>query len=163
MRKYFMLIGFVLVFAGCSADLAQRCAEQFPCRDSVIVKQKVLHDTIQLGPWWIAETDSVPCPPSDTGIMLILIDTVFVPKFIKIVEWRYKDTCIVQHDSAREAYLKQIIAQLQTDLKERENDVQKALRKAEKGKPYKWISWLLILALVALLGYIVTRSLKFKL
>lgn len=161
--SYFLgVFNLVIMSFGCSADLAQRCAEQFPCRDSVVVTQQIRIDTAYAGPWMFVDTDTVPCPPSDSGTLIVRRDTIRIPVQKTVFKYEYLDTCHITSNTAYEAQLQQKINQLSKELKARQNEVNRERERVAASRAYKWISWLLIAALVAALGYIITRSLKFR-
>jgi hypothetical protein len=75
----FGLIGLVIcLVSACGVPankLASTCAEQYPCKDSLVVKQVTKTDTLELWSTYI-ELDTIDCPPSKDGVTLIEPDTV---------------------------------------------------------------------------------------
>lgn len=145
-----LVFGFI-GFLGCSPELAQRCAEAFPCRDSLVIEERIVTDTITAGPWMFVHTDTVPCPPSDTPSVVIRLDTVRFPVIRHAVEFRYIDTSKVVVDVSQQTALRQRILDLEHELKA-------ARHAASSARPYKTIAWLLILAVSSALAFIVIKS-----
>lgn len=153
MKSVFILyLGFIVMCTGCSS-LAKRCAQLYPCRDSIVVNTKTIHDSIPIGPWLFTVVDSVPCNP-DTIIRYQKYErTITVPE--RIVKFKYlvQDTCFIRVDAAQADLLKH-----QNDTLRRQ--LEKAMAKANKIGPWRFISMFLILLLIASGTYIIRKSLK---
>lgn len=98
-------------------------------------------------------TDTVPCPPSEEPGIVIRRDTIRIPVVRTAVEFRYIDTSKVVIDVAAQTALRQRILDLESQLAN-------AIHAGSANKPYKNIAWLLILAIIAALAFIVTKTLK---
>ncbi|HMN89788.1 MAG TPA: hypothetical protein PKD70_11185 [Saprospiraceae bacterium] len=142
-----------LFIIGChSADLAQRCAANFPCADSVIVVNRIRVDTVSSGPWFFVHTDTVPCPASDSVTIIIRRDTSFVPVQKKIVQFEYVDTCYKYRNTAYEALLAKEIEALNKQLNEKTREVNKARERMATARVYRGITWFLVLAMIGLIA-----------
>jgi hypothetical protein len=147
-----LVLGHIFLL-GCSPELARRCAEAFPCRDSLVIQEHIVHDTVTAGPWMFVHTDTVPCPPSEEPGIVIRRDTIRIPVVRTAVEFRYIDTSKVVVDVAAQTALRERILELESLLSS-------AKHTASAARPYKSIAWLLILAIIAALAFIVTKTLK---
>lgn len=156
MTRYSIYLFIIIVsccFAGCSADLAQRCASLYPCRDSIIVSEKIIHDSIPVGPWWLTVSDSVKCPVDTVERWQTFTKTITVP--VRKVEFKYlvRDTCFLRIDEAA-------ISQLQATNSDLRRQLEKEKVKAAKVGPWRLVSIILISLLVLALAYIIGKMLK---
>lgn len=155
---FIMIVIVILLFVFSSCDpakkattymqthkdkLAELCAENFPVKDSIIVRDSVSFDTIY-------NTDIF----FDTTVVK---DTVRITKYLPgktVIKTVRKDSIIVRRDMANESHL---INQLSASVKESgklklERDNLQAFKDSMKGKVHiPW--WILALAGVALTGW----------
>jgi len=118
--------------------LASICADRFPSRDSIIIKDSVTTDTLLLGEY-IFDTIRVN-------------DTIVITKKVPVVKTRYKTQIVYRQDKAKaEAIALQLDACNNefADMSLGVLETQKALDKAKKdAKFYFW--WLLVVILCSL-------------
>ena len=114
--------------------LASICADRFPSRDSIIVKDSVTTDTLLLGEY-IFDTIRVN-------------DTIVITKKVPVVKTRYKTQIVYRQDNAKaEAIALQLeacnneFAEISLGMLE----TQKALNQAKKdAKFYFWWLWIVV-------------------
>ncbi len=155
--KHFIIIVLALGALSCSTskDLAKICAEAYPCQGSMFVRDTIIHDTVEVGGWWTTITDSVPCPPSDTQVIVTAPRRVLVPVTKVAVTYQVRDTCYVRQDLAK-------LTALNNEIRTLKDLLNKSEQRVAGARPYKWITWGLLLLIVALLGYIITKAIKQK-
>jgi len=153
----YLVIALAIAATACNTnkDLARRCAEAYPCQDSLIIQDTTIHDTIAIGPLWATVQDTVVCPPSDTVTISSAPRQVLIPVTRVAIEYQVRDTCYIRTDAANEAALQNEIATLRDQLETAE-------QRLASARPYKYITWGLLALLVALLAYVITKALKNK-
>lgn len=115
-------------------DLAKKCAELFPPRDSVRIDTIVATDTLIIPDTWIEVIDTTDCPPSDTATVKIKTILVPVPGDTIRIEIPVIDTNIIfMPDSAMIWYLESQITKLK-----KENT------KLESKLGNRWPVWILV-------------------
>jgi hypothetical protein len=102
----FALAAFALLVASCNPNtkLAQKCAEQYPCKDSLVIWEVSVLDTVELWDTYM-ETDTIECPPSREGVTLIDYDTVFLKGHKVVITRTVKDSTHWRIDQAHIASL----------------------------------------------------------
>jgi outer membrane murein-binding lipoprotein Lpp len=153
-----ILAAFLLTSCGTTArklTLAERCAKEYPCADTVIVVERTQTDTLYLAGYDQIDTVSVPCPPNLTDTVLVsVVREVRIPGRVVPVTTIVRDTVTARIDSAlRVAY-----AELNAAYQQLEKDAAQAktqLREARRSGGRSWWPWLLVGVLVALVAYLV--------
>jgi hypothetical protein len=95
-------IALALLIASCGVskkDLAKACAEQYPCKDSLVVKETTKTDTLELWDTYV-ETDTIECPPSKEGVTLIDTDTVYLKGHKVVITRTVMDSTWYRTDQA---------------------------------------------------------------
>jgi len=157
--EIFLVSVLLFIFAGCGTTarkltLAERCAQEYPCRDSTIILEHVLTDTLYLAGYDQIDTVQVPCPPNLTDtVMVSVVREVRIPGKVIPVTIVQRDTVTARIDSAlRAAY-----AELNAAYTQLEKDAQQAktaLKEARRSSGRSWWPWLLVGALVVLIYYL---------
>lgn len=114
--------------------LAQICADRFPSRDSVIVKDSLITDTLLLGEY-IFDTARVN-------------DTVYVIKQVPIVKVKVRTRTVVVTDKAKVDALQKELDKCRQDLavaNSKWGEAIKELQLAQKSAKYRlWWLWIVI-------------------
>lgn len=124
-----------------AAKLASKCAEQFPCKDSLVVRQVTKTDTLEITDTYI-EYDTIDCPPSKDGVTLIDVDTVYIKGKKIVITRTVTDSTFWRIDQAQMASLAQEIEGLQ---QQRDNltaklaACQTVAGEASSGLPWWWL------------------------
>jgi hypothetical protein len=104
----FGLLAFVIcLVSACGVPankLASTCAEQYPCKDSLVVKKVTKTDTLELWDTYV-EHDTIECPPSKDGVTLIETDTVYLKGHKVIITRTVRDSTWWRIDQAHIAAL----------------------------------------------------------
>lgn len=152
-----LVAALILTSCGTTArklTLAERCAQEYPCRDTTVVLERVHTDTLFLAGYDQVDTVSVPCPPGLPDTVLVsVIREVRIPGKVIPVTVIHRDTVTARIDSAlRVAYaeLNAAYAQLEKDA----TQAKSALREARRTTGRNWWPWLLVGVLSALVIYL---------
>jgi hypothetical protein len=143
----FALAAFAILLFGCNpnAKLAQKCAEQYPCEDSLTVREITRTDTVELTDTYIEYLDTTICPPSANGVTVIDIDTVRVPGRKVVITRTVMDSTWYRLDQAA-------LAVMQQDLDEADKAIaklitEKAVVQAKLKASKKRFGWALGIAI----------------
>jgi hypothetical protein len=116
MKEVYKLIVIVmaLVLVSCASqrDLAQECAEKYPPKDSTIIKERVVTDSVYIK----GDTVEVDCPPvvvtdPATGVVTITPIKKKTKCPDKNIEYKYvvKDTVVYRENTAKVIHLESVI------------------------------------------------------
>lgn len=147
---------FILVLNGCKAPTAAECAQLYPCRDSLVVNERVEWDTIDYMGTYVQYIDTTICPPASQPSTII--DTLRVPvpgKRIPI-ERLVKDSTWYRRDSAQ---IISMMAALDNEIKARQQ-AETELLACQAGGGGKTPWWVALLA--AVLGFFINKYLPKK-
>jgi hypothetical protein len=136
----------LLLLPGCipPGKLPARCAEDFPCRDSTIIRERLVQDTVYFPEYAFEYIDTTKCPPGLTDTLVIVKEkAITVPAKTVTVTLPCRDSLIYIRDTALEALLKE-------QLSDADKERLKLQRKADRQGAWKWA--FIILALVLGLG-----------
>jgi hypothetical protein len=159
----FSLALAVLLLGSCGirpSELAKECAEQYPCKDSLSVRELTKTDTLELWDTYI-ELDTIDCPPSKEGVTLIDYDTVYLKGHKVIITRTVQDSTWYRLDQAALTALHQDLDQ--ADVAIAKLITEKAVADAKAKSAKSWNRWLLIglfgfLALLVLLLVVRRKS-----
>ena len=117
-----------------SGRLASICADRFPSRDSIIVKDSVTTDTLLLGEY-IFDT-------------IRINDTIVITKKVPVVKTRYKTQIVYRQDNAKAEAIALQLEACNNEFSEMSLgmlETQKALDQAKKdAKFYFWWLWIVV-------------------
>lgn len=163
MKNYlFILIIGAVVISGCSTtkrvqSLAQKCAEQFPCIDTLEIYYDTITAFIAVPSTEVIDTVVVPCPPGHPDTILIsTVKTVKIPARTIRVEVPRVDTVRSNIDQAlRQAY---VDLKRQYEINKAELDVYKKTRPARPSAWGRIFPWLALIAAVILLVLVIKKK-----
>jgi hypothetical protein len=92
------------------SELAKECAEQYPCKDSLVVVETTKTDTFELWDTYV-EIDTIDCPPSTNGVTLIDTDTVYLKGHKVVITRTVRDSTWYRTDQAALAAMQQDLDQ----------------------------------------------------
>lgn len=113
MRKFndtdYGLIGFItvmilmLLLSSCNKELklAKKCAELFPVKDSLVIEERIITDTLMIPDTWVEYLDTTICLPDMDTVIIIKPVIKKVPGRAVLTERIVFDTIIIQESSAR--------------------------------------------------------------
>lgn len=152
MRGITILI-VILAMSGCMSEkkLAQKCADRYHVKDSMVITSEVLRDTIMVEMADIVILDTVVCPASE------IADTIVVEKVIPgqnntvVVERIVKDTVVLRENTAKVAYLNKVVI-------EKDEEIKTLKEKSSKSKErYRIVIAALITLIVSTVGLVVKK------
>lgn len=115
--------------------LAQICADRFPSRDSIIVKDSIIVDTFLLGEY-IFDTIRVN-------------DTIVITKHIPVIKTKIKTQIVYRQDNAKVEALQKELDKCRQDLaiaNGKYGDAIKDLQSAQKlAKQWFWWLWIVVI------------------
>ena len=144
------------LLAGCSApgpSLAELCATNYPCKDTVYVEKRTIVDTFYLDGAIIEVAEEVDCPPSDSGATVTKVIEVEVPGRTIIREVTVLDTNRCKKDSALIAHLREQVAAKNEAIRKMRQENLKPNNLLPKGLP--WWVYVLTALLTAGAGWFV--------
>ncbi len=144
----FALAALALLMASCNNanKLAQKCAEQYPCKDSLTVRETTRTDTVELTDTYIEYIDTTVCPPSTNGVTLIDTDTVWLKGQKIVITRTVRDSTWWRLDQAA-------LAAMQQDLEQADAAIaklitEKAVVEAKLKTAHKHNCWLWVVCVV---------------
>lgn len=158
--KYLVLISAIAaLFASCSTSkrltLAEKCAQAYPCRDSIVIVPRTYTDTIMLAGYDDTVTVSVPCPPNLTDTLHFpVIRTIHTSAKYIPIKITVQDTVTARLDSAlRVAYAELQLKYLDVSNQAAQYQIQR--NEARKSQGRSWWPWVLVGILSAAILYLV--------
>lgn len=146
MNKNMILVALIFIIASCNpeARLAKKCAERFPVRDSITVKERRITDTLILPDYWVEYLDTTICPPGmDTTVLVKTIEKR-IPGRVHFIERIQYDTIRVKENTAKLFSLNYTIDSLDKALLKSQSVLE---RKTGRAKALNWAFIIIIAAL----------------
>lgn len=156
-----MALMAALLLQSCISNrkLAQRCADAFPVRDTIIYIDHYLSDTVYIPGFDQLDTLFVPCPPNEPDTLIKqVIRRVQAPGKIIRVQKIVRDTVKLDIDSAIRAANAELRVKLD-ELRAQNKIATAKLNESRRGRGV-WFPWLLVGALVALILWLTFRKKK---
>jgi hypothetical protein len=124
--------------------LPQRCADQFPCRDSLILRDRWVHDTITFPDYQFEYIDTTHCPPNLVDTLLIIKERIrTVPGPVVAITVPCQDSIIYRRDTALETLLKE-------QLSAGDATIRSLQRKADRLSAWRWVACALLVGWILL-------------
>lgn len=137
----FGICAAIVMFSACgvpASKLASTCAELYPCKDSLVVKETTRTDTLEILDTYVEYLDTTECPPSANGVTVIDIDTVRVPGGKVVITRTVQDSTWYRIDQAHNASLVQQLADAQQERDAARSQLAACDPKAA-GLPWWWL------------------------
>ena len=159
-NSIFLLLLVASMLSSCSTSkrmqtLAQKCAEEFPCVDTLEIYYDTVFVAVDVPPIEVIDTVQTPCPPNlpDTTV-IYAVRTVKIPGRTITVEVPKVDTVRVGIDQAlRQAYV---------DLKHQYEIKEAELTAYKKARPARASVWARIFPWIALVASVIVLVLVIK-
>lgn len=156
MRYLLILLSsqLLIFFPGCipPGKLPQRCSDLFPCRDSTIIRERIVQDTVYFPEYGFEYIDTTKCPPGLVDTLVIVKEkTVTIPARTVTVTLPCQDSIIYIRDTALEAMLKE-------QLGDANELINKARRKADRQAAWKWAFFGLLLVVGIGIGFLLRKK-----
>lgn len=155
---FIIIAGFFLASCGATRNkmtLAEKCATQYPCRDTTIFVDRVHTDTLIIPGLDQVDTVIVACPPNLTDTLrLTVFREVKTPARFVPVKVTFRDTITAKLDSALRVANMELhakYAQLQSEIAVSKSKLQEARRASGRAL---W-HWIIVGLLAALIVYLV--------
>ena len=142
------VIVLMLVFQSCSSSkqLAKKCAERFPVKDSTIIIEKIDTTYVTVK----GDTIKVPCKDGDS---IVYVKAVCPPKKVATVT-KYKEKIVYQENTGKVEHLQNVILDLNKELSKTQDKLED---KQESLSTFKKATGILLTILLALVAYRIMR------
>jgi hypothetical protein len=143
-KALFYLLLFTLNACIPPGKLPQRCADQFPCRDSAIVRERIITETISYPDVVYEFIDTTVCPPNLPDSVIIIKERVkTIPGKTISIKVPCQDSIIYRRDTALETLLKE-------QLSAGDATIRILQRKADRLSAWRWVACALLVGWILL-------------